>query len=226
MSAQTTIRDTFRDAIANGSWEDIARVYEAITGEKAPQIVHVAVKDSMADLLSRPMGEVFQTGPQGERMEMVLPGPTPETEVHIHGSLLVPTEDDASIPKQTDDGHDDFSIQHGKPQSGGADEDGKTFASREPIPNYPDGRPNQFHDNGKAFKDEKVTENPDDPTLGVQVIGERGGRKATMINVQCRLCNKQESVSPALAQGHHTDPMHNTYTCNACCSGGSKNRRG
>jgi DNA-directed RNA polymerase subunit M/transcription elongation factor TFIIS len=228
MSAQDTIKDTFHDAIANGNWEDIARVYEAITGEPAPKRVHAVVKDSLVDILSRPIGEVFNADADEDNVDVVLPSSVPGQQVHIQGGLIVPEEDVPSPPQVVDDGHEDFSIQHGTPQNGGPDADGKTFTSREPIPHYPNGRPNEFRDNGKLFKDQKVTENPDDPELGVPVglISERGGRQATTVNVTCRVCSKQESVSPALATGHNPDPMHNTYTCNTCCAGGSKSRRG
>jgi hypothetical protein len=94
----------------------------------------------------------------------------------------------------------------------------------------PEKRKNRFRDNGRAFANEKVTNNPDDPSLGIQMIRPRGGERIDgndtggQVDVVCGLCGETDTVVPRLAVGYNSNPEHNTYRCNSCASPSGRSR--
>jgi hypothetical protein len=116
----------------------------------------------------------------------------------------------------------EFYIEHGNQQHA-VNDDGESRCRKESM-QIPDQRKNRFHDNGKAFADEKVTTHPDDPNLGIQSIRPRslvrdtelGVNTGTNVAVVCGLCGVQEEIAASLAVGFNPDPDHNTYRCNEC----------
>jgi hypothetical protein len=86
-------------------------------------------------------------------------------------------------------------------------------ARREPI-KTDDDRPNKFKDNPGVYKKERVDINP---TMGA-IRQPRPKKAASLVTVQCSICDKKENVSRALSAKYSPDPEKNTYRCNSCCS--------
>jgi len=231
-----TVKETFRDAIAAGDWKSIRRVYKVITGETAPEPPkQPSPQDTLQSLLDKPLAATRSRSvdPMDQPMEepeteaeeeMLVARPDPGPLLGNAGAILAedepptPTADKTVTPE-------DFSIQHGTVDGDRTNADGKTKCKKEPM-NIPKQRKNLFHDNGKAFADEKVTENPGDVSLGIQMVRPRGPVRDEEIGantggkteVTCGLCGKTEVVADRLAVGFSKDPMNNTYRCNSCSS--------
>jgi hypothetical protein len=207
-------------------------VYEAITGEAAPDVIVPRV----VDVLDQPMNFVTQpANPLDQEMEEV-PADDDDNLLDAQDDLLMPADEAQIIVTSTtlpdilptlppDDVASEFYIEHGS-QTVTTNDDGAAPCRKEDM-GLPANmkRKNRFHDNGRAFSDEKVTNHPDKAELGVQSIRPRGLVRGdddmgtdtgSTIEVLCRLCGKTETVSAQLALGSNTDPDHNTYKCNAC----------
>jgi len=198
-----TVKETFRDAISEGDWNEICRVFTAMTGEAAP-IPPTAQEPSLDTMLDQPMGDPLDTPmtvpvqptdfpfPQSDKPALLGPSPTPEEDVWEDDGGAVAAEEtlvapisEAVVkqiipepipptpPAQPDDVAAPFYIEHGTPTQGATNEDGETACRKESM-SIPEQRENRFRDNGKAFAHEKVNKNPDDPTLGIQSIRPRG----------------------------------------------------
>lgn len=230
-----TVRKVFYDAIVDGNWEDICSVYTAITGEEAPTKTIVTSCNTVDDILNQSMqvaAVISSERPMTENVTMV--GPISDTifgdneeENLIQEPLVEPlvipvpvadmtdmTDMTDSLPQADDSPQtDEFYIEHGKQNS--VNKDGKSRCSKKPMV-IPEKRKNLFHDNGKAYSNEKVSVSP---ALGVQEISPRGERaNAKKVQVTCKICGITEEVSVLLSSGYRKNPEENTYKCNACNS--------
>lgn len=234
----STVREIFFDAIVNRDWGDICTVYEALTGEPAPDIPPQT--SALSDVLNQPLEVTKPVNPMDQQLDVAA------NETADADDLLMPVEESTTIITSTqipdilpatppvvqramepaqlppDDAAAEFYIEHGS-QQGGVNDDGETQCRKESM-SIPQARKNRFHDNGRAFADEKVTTNPDDPKLGIQSIRPRGlvrdeelgANTGGTKDVICKLCGKNETVAARLAVGFNPDPEHNTYKCNEC----------
>jgi hypothetical protein len=238
----STVREIFHDAIEQGDWTDIRRVYEAIVGEEAP---HPPLKPKAAaldDVLGQDMptmerapspldrvlesaGRSWEPVPANESsLTLIDDQPDPDSVMVDLSNNVAPDVLPAIQPVElpVNDVASEFYIEHGEQQHA-VNDDGESQCRKESM-QIPSKRENRFRDNGKAFKDEKVTENPDDPSLGIQSIrprglvrdAELGANTGSLTPVICKLCGKTEDVAPRLAVGFNNDPDHNTYKCNEC----------
>jgi uncharacterized protein YlaI len=225
----STVKDTFRDAISSGDWNQICRVFTALTGEAAP-VPPTAQEPSLSTLLEQPMDDPLSAPMDGPEPtieddddgywsedDLIADEEEAEPEPDDTPQVFVPPEPDNT--PDADDPASEFYIEHG--DAAEENEDGERRCRREPM-RIPRQRTNRFRDNGKAFADEKVTVN-DDPKLGVQKIRPRGNRDANKdtgkkVKVQCSLCDKKEEVAARLAVGYSKKPDDNTYKCNSCNS--------
>ncbi len=243
----STVREIFREAISTQDWGGICQVYEAITGEAAPDVPQASPMD---DVLNQQMAITPRPeNPLDQQMEVVDADDlladddddllSPAEATTIVTSTQIPDVLPASVSELTvqspqrpmdtptpdappADVAAEFYIEHGSGQ-GTANDDGDTQCRKESM-SIPQTRKNRFNDNGKAFADEKVTTNPDNPKLGIQSIRPRGlvrddslgANTGQQVDVICKLCGKQELVAARLSTGYNTDPEHNTYKCNEC----------
>lgn len=242
----STVKEIFHSAIKRGDWREIRRVYEAITGEVAPSAPSGPIKTALDDVLNKKLSPLRRSRPLDQPMEMqeepaqerynpldalpanAMAGSQGNAEVAMIGprddslDLLPEAEESLIDSGVSDDPVDEFRIEQGRFQAD-TDEEGKNFCSRQQM-NIPQKRQNRFHDDGTAFHDEKVTENPDDKSLGVQSVRPRGlirdastgADTSSTIEVTCSLCKRGLVVSTQLSRGYHKDPEHNTFRCNEC----------
>jgi len=248
-----TVQETFRDAIEQGDWSDIRRVYTAIVGEDAPHPPLEAREVPLSDVLSQTLPTMRKGDPLKRPMpdpdasmtkedyDRIFPDEDEEDDIMVdmddrvdHGIRTSPREVEDEIPdtlpandpdpepEPEPDPMDEFRIEHG-PQGPSENEDGETACRKESM-SIPSKRKNRFRDNGRAFADEKVTNDPKNPALGIQSIRPRmanrdkdiGANTGEKIEVICGFCKKKEVVAARLALGFNKNPEHNTYRCNSC----------
>ncbi len=225
MSNSKTVQENFYDGISEGDWKKIRRVYKAITGETAPQAPEpVRAQDMVANVLNQPMQSV-----RGVKSEPVNPleqvmedddYDDSEEYVELEAGIHEGIDNGDPAPLMTDDIASEFFIKHNNKTTGPTNEAGKIQCRKESMI-IPKDRP-QWKDDGVAFANEKVTEHPDDPSLGIQKVSDRTGFREDGVDtsskseVRCSLCNKTESVASSLASGFAENKEFNTYKCNKC----------
>jgi len=226
----STVREMFREAMTTQDWGIMCDVYEAITGEAAPDVVVASVdvldqEMAMTTTPENPLDREMEDSPppeaEGDPSDLMDSGDEYDTYDRGVSQAQVGGVHIPDVPPP-DDIMSEFYIQHGT-QQGSTNDEGETQCRKESM-RIPQARKNRFRDNGKAFADEKVTAYPNDPKLGIQSIRPRGLIRdedmglntGALVPVICKLCGKQETVASRLSVGYHTDPEHNTYKCNNC----------
>jgi len=264
----STIKEVFRDAIAHSNWDDICRVYEAITGELAPSPPMEPSPGTLADILNQSLEEADEQLDPYPEEDDVRGIPTPHddtTPPEPDGTISVPpiqsnadnqvTSDiiskchkavddllddvtytppedtDTATPQPNSDTEtNEFHIEHGN-TAPTTNEEGEQQCRKEAMV-IPEERTNRFRDNGKAYADEKVTNDPNNPKLGIQIIRPRGNRDDELlgadtggtIEATCSLCGETAKIATNLSHGFHKNPEHNTYKCNACNTPNGRNK--
>lgn len=190
-----TVREVFRDAIKQGSWPDVCKVYTKITGEEAPPfpanndvldevMVEAEVEPApQRNILDEPMAEDHPVPSKAGELDFSMPQ---KPRNRVQGQQQQCRREPLGAPQNT---WEDDGTEH-------ANESVKV-------------RPELGVQNARPRTDHR------DPQLGIDT----GGKVA----VVCALCGKTESVAPRLAVGHDPNPDKNTYRCNDCLS--PKSRR-
>lgn len=117
---------------------------------------------------------------------------------------------------------EDFSINHQKNKENSQtqrtiiNEDGKEQAvARKFSMKNRKVLDNKWVDDGEQYKDERVDIH-DNINLAPRKIHERGVRKTNLVDVQCWICGKRESVHPVFSAGYSKNKDENCYACEGC----------
>jgi len=214
--------EVLKTGIINSDWNLICQAYTAITGEP---ITPPKQETNWADIDipiadQKPIHVAHTLDKFPDDIKKILQRDT-QIDNALADSLVQPDPDltrrgeDVCSGEDIDPKMKDF-VSSAKNPDSPINNNGR--AKKQKILKGP--RKNLFDDNLDVAADERADLHPQ---LGVTPKPRTNARKTSNIDVVCSLCNKTESVSPTLSHGYNTDPNHNVYKCNACCSSRRRN---
>lgn len=209
--------EVLEQAIKGADWKKVCAVYTAITGKKIeppkPKLIIPDYVNMDIDLGSEDFNK-FAEQVKEEAGEDALD----EEEVE---PITLPSEEEVTVDEASD-----FIQSASKKKSDPASKAGVVAGSQSKVePIAISKRKNKFKDNLAVASMHTRKVNPklnllygDGSARMTRDLIEGSVDTGATVDVQCSLCDKEESVSPILGRGYSTNPDENTYRCNVCCT--------